>query len=182
MPELPAAKKARFIESYGLREYDAQVLTATRPLSEYFDQAAEATGDPQETAKWVQGELLGMLKAEGKEITDSPIPPAHVGELVKLISEGKLTGKLAKEIFPKMFTTGNSPQAVMESENLQVLGGDDLSATVDDVLANNQKQVEQYKGGKTAVIGFLVGQVMKATRGQADPKSVNQLLRKKLGG
>jgi aspartyl-tRNA(Asn)/glutamyl-tRNA(Gln) amidotransferase subunit B len=180
MPELPAAKRTRFLEDYGLRDYDADVLTQTRPLSEYFEKAAETSGDPVEAAKWVQGDLLGSLKAEGKEITDSPVPPEHLGELVRLIKLGELTGKLAKQIFPKMIETGDAPHVIIEREGLKVLGSDDLSRTVDEVLANNPAQVEQYRSGKKTVIGFLVGQVMKATRGQADPKAVNQLLREKL--
>jgi len=180
MPELPAKKRARFIEQYGLREYDADVLTGSRPLSEYFDKAAEASGNPQEAAKWVQGDLMGRLKAEEKEISDSPVSPEQIGELVQLISKGELTGKLAKQIFRKMFETGDPPGVIVEREGLKVMRGDELSQSVEDVIANNPKQVEQYKGGKKAVIGFLVGQVMKATRGQANPKTVNQALREKL--
>lgn len=180
MPELPATKRARFVEEYGLREYDAGVLTANRPLSEYFDAAAKASGDPAETAKWVQGDLMALLKAEEKNIAGSPVPPGHIAELIQLISKGELTGKLAKQIFPKMFETGDAPGVIIEREGLKVMGGDELSNTVEGVIANNPRQVEQYKGGKKAVIGFLVGQVMKATRGQANPQAVNQLLREKL--
>ncbi len=182
MPELPGEKRKRFIEVFGLREYDAQVLTSNRALSEYFEAAARASGNPLETAKWVQGELLGALKADGKEITESPIPPEHIGELVRLIDEGELTGKLAKEIFPKMFATGEAPGVIAERDGLkQISDTNELSRIVDDVLSKNPKQVEQYKGGKTTVIGYFVGQVMKATRGQANPQAVNELLREKLG-
>jgi aspartyl-tRNA(Asn)/glutamyl-tRNA(Gln) amidotransferase subunit B len=180
MPELPQHKRTRFIEDYGLREYDAEVLTATRPLAEYFEKAAAAAGDPQETAKWVQGELMAQLKADGKEITDSPVSPEHIGELVQLVTKGELTGKLAKQIFPQMYATGDAPAAIVEREGLKVMGGGELAKTVDKVIASSPGQVEQYRGGKKSVIGYFVGQVMKATRGQADPKAVNELLRQKL--
>jgi aspartyl-tRNA(Asn)/glutamyl-tRNA(Gln) amidotransferase subunit B len=181
MPELPAARRRRFGESYGLREYDARVLTASRPLAEYYERATRAAGDPVEAAKWVQGELAAALNADGREISDSPVAPEQLGELIQLVREGRLTGKLAKEVFAKMYATGEAPSAIVEREGLKVMGGDDLAGTVDDVIAASPAQVEQYRGGKTAVLGFFVGQVMKATRGQADPRRVDQLLREKLG-
>lgn len=182
MPELPASRKKRFVEEYGLREYDADVLTAARPLAEYYEKAAKASSDPKVTANWVMGDLLGVLKAEGKEITESPIRPEHLGELVTLISKGELSGKLAKEIFPKMLATGDSPRAIMQREGLaQISDSSAIERLVDEVIAANPKQVEQYRGGKTTVAGFLVGQVMKASRGQANPAMVNELLKTKLG-
>ncbi|MDX2149226.1 MAG: Asp-tRNA(Asn)/Glu-tRNA(Gln) amidotransferase subunit GatB [Bryobacteraceae bacterium] len=182
MGELPAALRARFISEYGLRDYDAQVLTATRDLATYYDRSAKASADPKAAANWVMGDLLGALKAEGKEIGESPITPEQLGELVTLIARGELSGKLAKEIFPKMLATGDSPRAIMEREGLkQISDTGALEKIVDDVLAANTKQVEQYKAGKTTVIGFLVGQVMKASRGQANPALVNDLLKAKLG-
>jgi aspartyl-tRNA(Asn)/glutamyl-tRNA(Gln) amidotransferase subunit B len=182
MPELPAAKRARFVDKYGLREYDAQVLTLTRAMSDYYETAAEASGDPKTTANWVMGDLAGSLKGAGKEIAESPISAAHLGELVKLIGSAELSGKLAKEIFPKMFATGDGPAAIMEREGLrQISDSGALEKIVDEILAGNPKQVEQYKSGKISVIGFLVGQVMKASRGQANPGAVNEILKKKLG-
>jgi len=182
MPELPAQKRRRFVEQYGLREYDAQVLTLTRALAEYFERAAAASEDPRATANWVMGDLLGALKAEGKEITESPVSPEQLGELVTLIVRGEISGKLAKEIFAKMFATAESARAVIEREGLrQISDAETLSRIIDEVLAANPKQVQQYKSGKSGVLGFLVGQVMKATRGQANPQAVNQLLKEKLG-
>jgi aspartyl-tRNA(Asn)/glutamyl-tRNA(Gln) amidotransferase subunit B len=181
MPELPELKKKRFIEELGLREYDAQVLTASRPLAEYYERAAKASSDPKAVANWVMGDLLGELKAEGKEITESPITPERLGELVTLIAKGSLSGKLAKEIFPKMLETGDSASAIMEREGLQQISDSSaLEKIVEDVLAANPKQVEQYRSGKTQVIGFLVGQVMKLSKGQANPGMVNELLKGKL--
>ncbi|MBN8733266.1 MAG: Asp-tRNA(Asn)/Glu-tRNA(Gln) amidotransferase subunit GatB [Acidobacteria bacterium] len=181
MPELPPAKRARFVEQYGIREYDAQVLTLTREMSEYFEKAAEVSGDARTAANWVMGDLAGALKAEGKEITESPVTAEKLGELVALIKKGEISGKLAKEIFPKMWSTGDGAAAIMDREGLrQISDTSALDAIVDEVLAKNPAQVEQYKGGKTTVIGFLVGQVMKASRGQANPQMVNELLKKKL--
>jgi len=123
-----------------------------------------------------------LLNAAGREIESSQISPAHLGELVALIDKGELSGKLAKEILPKMFETGDAPAVIMEREGLkQISDSGALEKIADEVIAANPKQVEQYKGGKTALLGFLVGQVMKASRGQANPTAVNEVLKKKLG-
>jgi len=181
MPELPASRRKRFVESYGLREYDADVLTATREISEYFEKVTSSSGDPRAAANWVMGDLAGLLKQEGKEIAESPVTSENLGRLVRLIAEGKISGKLAKEIFPKMFASGDAPELIMEREGLQQISDEGaLAKIVDEVIAGNPKQVEQYRGGKAAVVGFLVGQVMKASRGQADPATVNRLLKEKL--
>ncbi len=181
MPELPEARRARFIESYGLREYDAEVLTATRAIADYFERTVRASGDARSSANWVMGELAGALKASGKGIDESPVSAENLGALVAMIAEKKISGKLAKEIFPKMFETGETPQAIVDREGLaQIRDEGALSLIMDEVIASNPKQVEQFRGGKTAVIGYLVGQVMKASRGQADPETVNRLLKDKL--
>ena len=182
MPELPAAKRARFIASHGLREYDAGVLTSTRAIAEYYEEVAEVSGDPKIAANWVMGDLAGMLKAMGKEIGDSPVRAGHLGELVGLIVKGELTGKLAKEVLPKMFDTGEAPSVIVEREGLKTISDSGaIEKIVDEVIAANPKQVEQYRGGKVTVIGFLVGQVMKLSKGQANPASVNELMKSKLG-
>jgi aspartyl-tRNA(Asn)/glutamyl-tRNA(Gln) amidotransferase subunit B len=181
LPELPQDRRDRFVNDYGLREYDAQVLTATRALGDYFEEAVSVSGDGRATANWVIGDLAGLLKAQGKDIAASPVSAKSLGELVALIGKGELSGKLAKEILPKMFETGDAPRAIMEREGLQQISDSSaLEKIVDSVLAGNPKQVEQYKSGKTTVIGFFVGQVMKASRGQANPASVNELLKAKL--
>jgi aspartyl-tRNA(Asn)/glutamyl-tRNA(Gln) amidotransferase subunit B len=181
LPELPADRRERFIQSYGLREYDAQVLTLTRDLGDYFERAVSVSGDGRTTANWVVGDLMGLLKATGKEITESPVSTEHLGELVALINKGELSGKLAKEILPKMFESGESPSAIMEREGLkQISDAGALEKLVDEAIAANPKQVEQYKAGKTTLLGYLVGQVMKASRGQANPAVVNEALKKKL--
>jgi aspartyl-tRNA(Asn)/glutamyl-tRNA(Gln) amidotransferase subunit B len=186
MPELPAARRARFVEAYGLREYDAQVLTATRAISDYFERvvdsaASDSSGDPKMVANWVMGELAGALKEAGKEIEESPVSAENLGELVAMIGKKEISGKLAKEIFPKMFESGERAKTIAEREGLaQISDEGALAKIVDEVIAGNPKQVEQYRSGKHAVLGYLVGQVMKASRGQAAPDAVNRLLQEKL--
>jgi aspartyl-tRNA(Asn)/glutamyl-tRNA(Gln) amidotransferase subunit B len=181
LPELPAERRDRFVSQYGLREYDAQVLTLTRQTGDYFEEAAKISGDGRSTANWVIGDLMGLLKASGRTIPDSPVPARHLGELVQLINDSQLSGKLAKEVLPKMFETGDAPSAIIEREGLkQISDAGALENLVKEVLNSNPKQVEQYRGGKVTVLGFLVGQVMKASRGQANPAAVNEVLKKKL--
>jgi len=144
MPELPARKRVRFVADYGLRDYDAQVLTSTRAIAEYYEEAAKVSGDPKTAANWVMGELAGALKAAGKEITESPVSARSLGELVALIAKGDLSGKLAKEIFPKMFESGEAPSVIVDREGLrQIKDTGALQKIVDDVIAANPKQVEQ---------------------------------------
>jgi len=182
MPELPAARRARFIGEYGLREYDAQVLTQTRALSDYYETVARVSGDPKTAANWVMGDLAGALKAEGKEIADSPVSAENLGALARLIVTGDLSGKLAKEVFAKMFSTGDAAAAILSREGLkQISDTGALEKVIADVIAASPKQVEQYRGGKTTVMNYLVGQVMKATRGQASVAVVTELLSQKLG-
>ena len=179
MPELPAQKRSRFIESYGLREYDSQVLTSAQEISDYFENVAAVSGDPRMAANWVMGDLMGALKAEAKDISQSPVQSGQLGELVALIGKGEVSGKMAKEIFAKMFSTGDAAPAIIEREGLkQISDSGALEKIVKEVLAANPKQVEQYRDGKTAVLGFLVGQAMQRSKGQADPVKIRQMLEK----
>jgi aspartyl-tRNA(Asn)/glutamyl-tRNA(Gln) amidotransferase subunit B len=176
MPELPAMKRARFTTGFGLSEYDADVLTASRFVSEYFETVAGLSGNPKLAANWVSGELMGALKNG-----ETPVSAENLGRLVKMIASGELSGKLAKEVFPKMLATGDTAAAIVEREGLkQISDTGALEGIIDSVIAGNPKQVEQYKSGKTTVINFLVGQVMKASRGQAKPDTVTELLKQKL--
>lgn len=182
MPEMPALRRKRFETELGLKPYDAEVLTQSREMADYFERVAKTSNDAKAAANWVMGDLTAMLKSEGKEIESSPVTSENLGELIALIGKGDLSGKLAKEIFPKMFATGDSAQTIMDREGLrQISDTGALEKIIDEVLAANPKQVEQYKGGKTTVIGFLVGAVMKQSRGQAAPGAVNDLLKAKLG-
>jgi aspartyl-tRNA(Asn)/glutamyl-tRNA(Gln) amidotransferase subunit B len=182
LPELPAERRERFVKEYGLRDYDAQVLTQSRETGDYFERAAKVCGDGRTAANWVTGDLAALLKAAGKDVTESPVSAEHLGELVALIQKGELSGKLAKEILPKMFETGDGAAAIMDREGLkQISDAGALEKIVEDVIRANPKQVEQYRNGKTTVLGFLVGQAMKASRGQANPAAVNEALKSKLG-
>jgi aspartyl-tRNA(Asn)/glutamyl-tRNA(Gln) amidotransferase subunit B len=176
MPDLPREKRRKFESEYGLTNYQVQVLTATQSVSDYFEKAAKVSGDPPATANWVITELMGLPDGFEK------VPPEATGTLLKKINEREISGKMAKDIFAKMLATGKSPQEIIDSEGLrQISDTGALEKIVDEVLAGNAKQVEQYKSGKTTVIGYLVGQVMKASKGQANPAAVNELLKTKLG-
>ncbi|MEO5922890.1 MAG: Asp-tRNA(Asn)/Glu-tRNA(Gln) amidotransferase subunit GatB [Bryobacteraceae bacterium] len=181
MPELPSSRRSRFIHEYGLREYDAQVLTAERPTSEYFEKVVTASDDARAAANWVMGDLAALLKDSEKEISESPISAENLGRLIQLIADGKISGKIAKELLPKMAESGDSPDVLVEREGLSQISDEGaLVKIIDEVIAANPKQLEQYRAGKTTVIGFFVGQVMKASRGQGDPAVVNKLLKDKL--
>jgi len=157
------------------------VLTAEREMSDFFEQVVKASNDPRASANWVMGDLAALLKTEGKEIAHSPVTAENLGKLIAMIGQGKLSGKMAKEVFAKMATSGDSAEAIVAREGLtQISDESALAKIVDDVIAANPKQLEQYKSGKTTVIGFFVGQVMKASRGQAEPGAVNKLLQEKL--
>ena len=176
MPELPAKKRARFTSEFGLSDYDADVLTTSRFVSEYFETVAAVSGNAKLAANWVMGDLMSSLKNG-----ETPVSAENLGALVKMIASGELSGKLAKEVFPKMLATGDTAAAIVEREGLrQISDTGALEGIIDSVIAANPKQVEQYKSGKTTVINFLVGQVMKASRGQAKPDTVTELLKAKL--
>jgi aspartyl-tRNA(Asn)/glutamyl-tRNA(Gln) amidotransferase subunit B len=181
MPELPADKRRRFLEVYGLNEYDAGVLTSSRALAEYYEQAAEVSGAPKLAANWTMVELAALLKAANLEIENSPVTAERLGELVALVAKNELTGKLAKEVLPKMFATGDTAAQIVEREGLKAISDTgEIEKAIDAIIAANPKQVEQYRAGKTAVIGFFVGQLMKATRGQVNPQTATGILKQKL--
>jgi aspartyl-tRNA(Asn)/glutamyl-tRNA(Gln) amidotransferase subunit B len=182
MPELPAAKRARFVRDYGLTDYDAGVLTATRALADYFEAAAAKSPNAKAAANWIQSELLALLKDAGKDISESPVKPEGVGELLKLVEAGTLSGKMAKAVFQKMFATGKSASQIVAAEKMeQVSDAGAIETLCRQVVEDNPKEVENYRKGKTALFSFFVGQVMKASRGQANPQLVNDTLKKFLG-
>ena len=181
LPELPAAKMQRFGSEYGLDERDARRLTANRDLADYYEAAATASGEPKHTANWITGELTAALHRAGLEITDSPIGPEDLATLVTRIVDGTLSGKMAKEIFDAVWRREGDPDSVIAKRGLaQITDADAIDALVDEVVAAYPEQVEQFRAGKTKVLGFFVGRIMKMTRGQANPKLVDQLLRRKL--
>ncbi|MBZ5564975.1 MAG: Asp-tRNA(Asn)/Glu-tRNA(Gln) amidotransferase subunit GatB [Acidobacteriia bacterium] len=182
LPELPEARRQRFISEYALPEYDAAQLTASKILANYFEEVAKASGEPKLAANWVLSELLYLLKEANKEITDSPVSAASLAELLALLSKGTVSGKMAKEILAEMFRAGKRAAEVMSAQGLeQINDAEKIAAMVREIMAGNPKQVEQYRKGKTATLGWFVGQVMKATRGQANPQLVQDVLKRELG-
>jgi aspartyl-tRNA(Asn)/glutamyl-tRNA(Gln) amidotransferase subunit B len=182
LPELPEARRARLVKDYGITEYDAQVLTFSKSLADQFEEAAKAAKNPKRVANLVQGELMGRLKAKGIEIEQSPISMKGVAASADLVEGGRISGKMLKDLYDLAFERGKDFPVVYEEEGRPQQSTDTsaLEKMIDDVLAANPKQLEQYRAGKTTMLGFFVGQVMKASKGQASPQIVNELLAKKL--
>jgi aspartyl-tRNA(Asn)/glutamyl-tRNA(Gln) amidotransferase subunit B len=180
LPELPDEKKRRFIEDFGLNDYDAAVLVAEQENAAFFEQAAEGR-DAKLVANWLITELFAVLNKEGLAIAESPVSAAQLGALVGLIEDKTISGRIAKDVFEKMVETGRDPGDIVEAEGLkQITDTGAIEGTVDQLIADNPEQVEQFKSGNEKVLGWFVGQVMKATQGKANPQMVNELLRKKL--
>ncbi len=181
MPELPEVRRQRFIEQYGLSFSDASQLNSDRTLADYYEQAAEASGNPRATANWLRSELLRELENASLTAKESPILPEELGALVRLIDAGTISGKQGKEVLVEMFTTGKSAAAIIEERGLsQVSDTSEIDRLIDEVLAASPAQLKGYRAGKEALFGFFVGQVMKASKGKANPKVVNERLRAKL--
>ena len=182
LPELPDAKKERFVSDYGLGTEDAGLLTAERATADFYEEVAKGR-DPKLACNWVTGELFGVLNKSGLGIGDSPVSAAALGGLIDLIADGTLSGRLAKDVFEAMAETGKEASVVVEEKGLkQVSDSGAIEAEVDQVLQAYADKVAEYKGGKDKLFGFFVGQVMKATGGKANPGVVNEVLKKKLGG
>ncbi|TYO99083.1 aspartyl/glutamyl-tRNA(Asn/Gln) amidotransferase subunit B [Geothermobacter ehrlichii] len=181
LPELPEAKRRRYRSEFGLPEFDAGVLTADRGIAEYFEACVERHGNPKTCANWVMGEVLRNLKEKEVAIAECPVTPELLCGLLDRIADGTISGNIGKKVFEEIWNSGKTADAIIEEKGLkQVTDAGAIEAMVDEVLANCQAQVEQYRAGQTKVLGFLVGQVMKASRGKANPQLVNELLRKKL--
>ena len=178
LPELPQERRARFVRQYTIPDYDAAVLTASKPLAGYYEEVVKAFPDPKTASNWVMVELLGLLNKDGREITDSPIPPAELAALLTMLNRGDISGKTAKMVFERMYQTGKPAALIVQEEGLtQISDQDELLRIVDEVLAQHPGPVADYRKGKVQSFTFLVGAVMKASRGKANPKAVNELLR-----
>jgi aspartyl-tRNA(Asn)/glutamyl-tRNA(Gln) amidotransferase subunit B len=192
LPELPDEKRTRFVEALGLSDYNAGVLVAEKESSDYFEalldalsakSKADAAKVASKAANWVMGDLFGALNKAGKTITESPVSAAQGADLLALVEDGTISGRIAKDVFEVMFETGKDAEAIVEEKGLrQVSDTGEIEKIIDEVIAANPGQVEQYRGGKDKLIGFFVGQVMKATGGKANPGVVNKLLKPKLDG
>jgi aspartyl-tRNA(Asn)/glutamyl-tRNA(Gln) amidotransferase subunit B len=183
LPELPDERAARFVSEMELSAYDAGVMTASRELAEYFESVLETFHAPKPAANWIMVSLLGWLNAEGKTIAESPVSPQHLGELLALIEEGTISGKIAKTVFEEMAASGRPPKKIVEEKGLVQMSDESaIAEIVERIVAANPGQAEEYRGGKTKLMGFFVGQVMKETKGKANPKMVNEILKKALEG
>ena len=181
LPELPAEKKKRFVADYGLPSYDAEILTSDRNLAEYFENCLQGFNQPKPVSNWIMGSLLGLLNAAGKSIDQAPISAPDLARLLKLIDNGTISGKIAKTVFHEMAKSGKSPQSIVEDKGLvQISDSSAIEDIISKVLAGCSAEVEAYRNGKTKLLGFFVGQVMKETRGKANPKMVNEILKNKL--
>jgi aspartyl-tRNA(Asn)/glutamyl-tRNA(Gln) amidotransferase subunit B len=180
LPELPDDKKARFIGDFGLSEYDASVLTAEVESADFFEAVANGR-DGKLAANWVINELFGRLKKDDRDITDSPVSPEQLGGIIELITKGDISGKIAKDLFEIVYTEGGDPTEIVEARGMkQVTDTGAIEAAVDQIIADNPAQVEKAKANPK-LVGWFVGQVMKATGGKANPKAVNEIVSAKLG-
>lgn len=182
VPELPAARAARFVSDYGLPEYDAGVLTASKGMADYFESCVSLFRQPKTVSNWVMGELTRELNQSGKDVSASPVSPERLVGLMQMVDKGMVSLKVAREIFPEVYGSGKSPEQIVQDKGLtQVSDEGALDTMIEEVLVKCPTQVAQFKEGKQQVLGFLVGQVMKASGGKANPGKVNELLKKKLG-
>jgi len=182
LPELPDQKRNRFIDQYGLPAYDAGLLTSDRELADYFEECVHKFDQPKTVSNWIMGALLGILNAEGKTIAESPVSAENLAALLALIDADVISGKIAKSVFDEMAQTGKAPAQIVKEKGLvQISDTDAIEAVILKVIAGNPKEVESYRNGKTKLMGFFVGQVMRETKGQANPKLVNEILKEKLG-
>ena len=181
LPELPLEKRERFVAEYEIPAYDAGVLTSSRALAEYYEKTVQLSKKPKAASNWIMGDLLRFLNEDKRDIKNSPVTPEAIAEMINLIEDGTISGKMAKEIFEGMYRSSKSPRAIIEEKGLvQITDEDALKKAIEEVMTANPEQVEGYRNGKEKLFGFFVGQVMKATKGKANPALVNELLKKML--
>ena len=181
MPEMPSEKKERFISEFGLSAYDAELLAADKDLADFFEDVNAVSKSPKLSANWIMGELSAELNKENLTIRESKITSNKLGQLILRIEDGTISGKIAKEIFEKLWSSDNEVDEIIQSEGLeQVTDDKEIESMIDEVINSNPQQLEQYRSGKDRLFGFFVGQVMKASQGKANPKQVNDILKEKL--
>ena len=182
-PELPLEKRERFVRDYQIPAYDAGVLTTSRALADYYEEVVRLTGQPKTASNWIMGEILRFLNEEKKDIAACPVTPQALADMIRLIEEGTISGKIAKEVIEEMYRTGRPAKAIIAEKGLvQITDETALARVVSEVMAANPNQLAQYRGGKEKLYGYFVGQVMKATQGKANPQLINDLLKKMLAG
>ena len=183
LPELPLAKRERFVNEYQIPAYDAGVLTSERALAEYYEDVVRLCAKPKQASNWVMGDVLRFLNEDKRTIRESPITAQSLADMITLIEDGAISGKMAKDIVSDMYKTGKSPQEIIKEKGLvQITDEGELAKTITAIIAANPKPLADYRSGKEKLFGFFVGQVMKATQGKANPQLVNDLLKKMLAG
>ena len=181
MPELPEAKRKRFVHDFGITAYDAEVLASTRPLADYFEAVASAGAPAKPAANWIQVELLRQLNETGKEIAESPVPPAELAALVSKVESGEINAATGKKVFARMFETGKTASEIIAAEGFsQISDAGEIERLCREVIDKNPDNAAKYRAGNEGVFKFFVGQVMRASRGQATPQSVNDTLKRLL--
>ncbi len=181
LPELPFAREQRLIQEQGLPDYDATVLTAEKDLADFYETVAQACGNYKAASNWVMTEVMRELNTAGQSLQTSPIKPESLGKLIKMIDEREISGKMAKTVFAEMWKTGQDPQSIVRAQGLtQITDTQQIEKIIEEILTAHAAQVSEYKAGKTKVLGFFVGAIMKATKGQANPDLVNKILKEKL--
>lgn len=181
LPELPAARRSRYVAGFGLPEYDAGLLTSSKKLADFFEEAVRESSNAKAIANWIMGDMMRILKEKGAEADAIPFPGSHLAALVSLIDKGTISGTIAKKVFEKMFESGKNPQQIVKDEGLEVVSDTGaLSAAIRKVLEANAQSVADYRSGKEKAFGFLVGQTMREMKGKADPQLINRLLKEEL--
>ncbi|HPD61679.1 MAG TPA: Asp-tRNA(Asn)/Glu-tRNA(Gln) amidotransferase subunit GatB, partial [Thermodesulfobacteriota bacterium] len=181
LPELPHQKKERFIRDYSIPEYDSTVLSSSKALANYFEECVKLFPQPKTISNWIMSEVLRLLKRDNREIEDCLVTPKQLAAMFQLIDKGTISGKIAKQVFEEIYETGSSAEEIVQKKGLvQVSDGAEIENVIEKILAANPDAVEKYRSGNTKVFGFFVGEVMKETKGKANPKIVNQILREKL--
>jgi aspartyl-tRNA(Asn)/glutamyl-tRNA(Gln) amidotransferase subunit B len=180
--ELPDSKRERYISQFNLPEQDADMLTAEKPVAEWFEEAVKLGGDPKAASNWIKGDLARLLNEGNRQIGECPVTPKHLVDMIALIDKGTISGKIGKTVFEEMYKTGKAAETIVQEKGLVQMSDEaGIEKIVDDILGKNPGEVERYRAGEAKLMGFFVGQVMKETKGKANPKIVNELLRKKLG-
>lgn len=182
LPELPDIKRQRFVRDFGLTDYDAEFLSSERALSEWFEEAVKAGGQPKACANWIMGDLTKLLKDDGKSIDECPIKPHQLASMITLIDKGVISGKIAKSIFQDIYKTGKDADLIVKEKGLvQITDTSEIEKIINEIMSTHTKEVERYRQGETKLLSFFAGQVMKATKGKANPQLLNDLLKAKLG-
>jgi aspartyl-tRNA(Asn)/glutamyl-tRNA(Gln) amidotransferase subunit B len=183
LPELPSEKRERFIKQYSIPDYDATIITSTKPLAMYYEEVVRLFPEPKIVSNWIMGDLLRELKQDEREIDQCPVTPLHLAEMLSMIKDGTISGKIAKDVFEEMYRTGEKPSKIVQEKGwVQILDKGEIERAIERAIQGNPKLVDDYRKGKEKLFGFFVGEVMKQTKGKANPKLLNELLKEKLKG